>query len=466
MNLQSQPLNVRRSIASATVQLPDKLTQVLKFVVVTYLLGMVILSVEQFLSLPSNFTSVDFWNLLLLPVCWLYLIYTRRPIRFPYALGMWFILMGSLIGTFSSFNPLASIIFIAKEVYLYIWFVTLVSIFASLESSLLRRILLAWVIVVVLHGVILIGQFVSPNFYKFTLSVLGSIGRVDSRYIGRPAGFFDNPVWAALFQLMGFVPLLLLGFRRNLTLLLGMVVLLSILATASLGALTSLLGATMVAVIILLLMGGHLKFLLWLAAIVSLAAGLFLFAISQFPDVQGMLEHLTTDRAAHTSGERLHLWEGGAEVLFSQRSILGVGPDNYRDFLENKTLHNDTLEFGVERGIIGLLGLVLLAGEALKNAVKILLNQIKSKDTVQLSGVIFVAMLFGIFLESNAHQIFHFRSVWLALALLEAAYFKMIYPSGEGEIAKQTGLDEKKPQIPATYSALANRRRPSSEQSG
>ena len=104
--------------------------------------------------------------------------------------------------------------------------------------------------------------------------------------------------------------------------------------------------------IVLLLIVGHLKFLVCLPTVLTLAAGLFLFTLSQFPDVLARLEHLTTDRAAHTAGERLGLWGSGSEILFSQKSILGVGPNNYRDFLENKTLHNDFLEFGVERGAV------------------------------------------------------------------------------------------------------------------
>lgn len=436
---------VQSLVTSTTVQSSSRLTRVLRFFVVTYLLGLVILSVEQFLALPSNLTSVDFWNVLFIPICWLYLIRIRQPVRFPYALGMWLILLGSFIGTFSALNPLASFIFISKEVYIYIWFVSLVTIFASLEPSTLRRILIVWLVVALLHGVVLVAEFVSPNFYEFFISFLGSIGRVDVRYIGRPAGFFDNPVWAALFQLMSFVPLLLVGFRRQVTLLLGMVLLLSILATASLGALTSLLGASVVAVIILLLMGSHLKFLLWLATVITVGAGLFLFSINQFPRVLASLEHLTTDRAAHTSGERLHLWEGGLDVLFSPNSILGVGPDNYRDFLENKTLHNDTLEFGVERGVIGLLGLALFAVEALSNAAKILLKQIKSGDTARPSGVLFLAMLFGIFLESNAHQIFHFRSVWMGLALLEATYYTVVFSPLKAAFAKPDKASEISP---------------------
>ena len=304
-------------------------------------------------------------------------IHIRQAIRYPYVLGMWLILLGSFIGALFAFDPLTSIIFITKEVYLFVWCVTLAAVFVSLEPNLLHRVLLVWTAVAVLHGVLLIAEFVSPNFYLFIISFLGRFGPVDTRYFRRSTGLFQNPVWAALFQLMGFVPLLLLGLRRELSLLLGMVLLLSILATASLGALTSLLGASVVAVFLLLFMGGHLKFLVWLAAVVTLAAGLFLFAISQSPDVLARLEHLTTDRAAHTAGERMGLWGGGTAVLFSPKSILGVGTNNYRDEVENKTLHNDILEFGVERGVIGLLGLVLLTGEAWISAAKILLNQIK-----------------------------------------------------------------------------------------
>ena len=462
MEPQQHPLNVHLpAAASAVARPPSRLSSVLRFVVVTYLLGMLVLSVEQFLLLPSNLSLVDFWNLAFLPVCWLYLIRIRQAIRFPFALGMWFILLGSFLGTFISFDPLASIVVIIKEVYLYFWFVTLVAIFASLEPSLLRRVLLVWTAVVVLHGVLLVAEFVSPNFYGFMIAILGSIGKV---YIGRPSGLFENPISAAFFQLMGFVPLLLRGLRRQLSLLLGMVLLLSILAAASLGALAGLLGAFVVAVLLLLLMGGHLKFLVWLAAVVTFAAGLFYFTIRQYPDVQARLEHLTTERAAGTVGDRLELWGPGGAALFSTKSILGVGPNNYRDFLVNKTLHNDFLEFSVERGVIGLLGLVLLAGEALNSAVKILLNQIKSGDTARPSGVIFLAMLMSTLLVSQANQIFHFRVLWLGLALQEATLFRMMSPSIEA--VRRVELWGERLQSPKKSSPLTDRRDPSSVEAG
>ncbi len=466
MEPQQHPLNIHLSTASAAARSPSRLTSVLKFVVVAYVLGMVVLLVEQFTLLYSNFAPVDFWNILFLPMCWLYLIRIRHAVRFPFALGMWFILLGSFIGTFSAFDPSASIIVITKEVYLYVWFVTLAAVFTSFGPSLLRRVLLLWTAVVVLHGGLLIAQFVSPNFYGFTISVLGRIRGVDVRYIGRPAGFFLDPVWAALFQLIGFVPLLLVGLRRELSLLLGIVIALSILATASLGALAALAGASIVAVLVLLLTGGHLKFLVSLAAVATIAAGLFLFAILQYPDVLVRLEQLTVNRAAHTSGERLFLWGGGTEVLFSPKAILGVGPDNYRDFVENKTLHNDILEFGVERGVIGLLGLVLLASEALSSALKILWNQIKSRDMAVPAGVIFLAMLVGAFLDGNAHQIFHFRILWLGLALLEAYLFRMMSPSAETAVARQVKLWGERRQPPEKSSLLTDRRDPSSADVG
>jgi len=457
-----QPLNDHLPVAaSAADRPPSRLSLVLKFIVVAYLLGMVVLSVEQFISLPQNFDLVDFWNLLFIPVCWVYLIRIRHSIRFPFALGMWLILLGSLIGTFISTNPQASFIFITKEVYLYVWFVTMTAVFTSLEPRLMRHVLLVWTAVVVLHGILLVSEFVFPNFYLFIISFLRHFGPIDIRYFPRSTGLFQNPVWAALFQLMGFVPLLLLRLRRELSLFLGMILLLSILATASLGSLSALLGATVVAVFLLLLIGGHLKSFVWLASVMTLMAGLFFITIRQFPDILTKLEHLTTDRAAHTADERLFLWGGGTEVLFSPRSILGVGPNNYRDFLENKTLHNDTLEFGVERGVIGLLGLVLLAGEALISAVKILLNQIKSRDTAQPSGVIFLAMLFGVLLESNAHQIFHFRSVWLGMALLEATFYKMLSPSIE-LATKRVKVWGEKLQLPKKSSLSTDRRDPPS----
>ena len=417
---------------TSTSQPTNRLSLVLKYIVLVYLFVMVVLTVEQFLKLPQNLSLVDFWNLLFIPGCWLYLIRTRQAIYFPFALGMWLILLGSFIASFFAINPLVSIIFIIKEVYLYIWFVTLTAVFTNLEPRLVRSVLFVWIAVAVLHGIFLIAEFVLPTFYLSVISFLGRFGPIDTRYFPRSTGLYQNPVWAALFQLMGFVPLFLVRLRREWSFLLGMVILISILATASLGSLTALAGASVVALILLLFIGGHLKFFVWLGVLFTISVGLFLFTISQFPDVQYRLEHLTTQRAEHTADERLFLWAGGTEVLFSPRSIMGIGPNNYRDFLENKTLHNDTLEFGVERGVIGLLGLALLAAEALNSAIRILFNQIKSRDTYFPSGVFFLAMLFAVVLESNAHQIFHFRSVWLAMVFLESTFYRMNASSIEG----------------------------------
>jgi O-antigen ligase len=420
---------------------------------------MFLLSVEQFLLLPSNLGLVDFWNMLFLPVCWLYLIQIRQPLQFPYIFAISLILLGSFIGTLFAWNQLASIIVILKEVYLYVWCVTLIAIFASLEPHLLRRVLLAWAVVALLHGGVLVAEFVSPNFYESMIATLGSIGKV---YVGRPSGLFENPISAAFFQLMGFVPLLVTGLRRQWSLLLAMILVLSILATASLGTLSGLLAATMVAVTALFLLGGHLKFLIWLGTTVALAAGLFLFTISLFPDVLARLEHLTTERAEYTKDQRLDLWQGGSEALFSSKSILGVGPNNYRDAFAGKTLHNDFLEFGVERGVVGLLGLLLFATGAMSNAIKILLNQRNFLDTERPTGVIFIAMLVASLLISNANQIFHFRILWLGLALQEATLFRMMSPSMEAAVTEPVELLDERPRSPEKSLPLTDGSNPSS----
>jgi hypothetical protein len=284
------------------------------------------------------------------------------------------------------------------------------------------------------------------------VSTLGSIGKV---YIDRPSGLFENPISAAFFQLIGFVPLLLAGLRRELTLLMGIILMLSLLATASLGALFGLLAATGVAVIALLLLGGHTKFLVWLAVSLAVAAGLFYFTISLSPDVLARLQHLTTERVGYTAGQRLDLWQGGSEALFSSKSILGVGLDNYRDSFAGKTLHNDFLEFGVERGVIGLLGLFLLGFEAMSNAAKMLLIQIKSQGKARPTAVIFIAMLVAALLVSNANQIFHFRILWLGLALQESILLRMMSSAGEAEIFNPMKQGDKKTQSPLTEGSSA-----------
>jgi O-antigen ligase len=108
--------------------------------------------------------------------------------------------------------------------------------------------------------------------------------------------------------------------------------------------------------------------------------------------------------------------------------LWGVGPENFREVdakMTDNQLHNDFLAFFVERGLVGALGLGLLAFFAAGRAGYMVFLAHKYPDQNQLTVVVFLAAIAAIGVESLTHQVFHFRALWLVLALQEAMLYQM-----------------------------------------
>ena len=85
-----------------------------------------------------------------------------------------------------------------------------------------------------------------------------------------------------------------------------------------------------------------------------------------------------------------------------------------------KQLHNDLLAFSVERGLLGVLGLVMLAGVAVSRAVWMLQIGCKYPRQTGFTAVVFLATFAAVLVVSLTHQVFHSREIWLVLASQEA----------------------------------------------
>lgn len=392
----------------------------LRTVAVAGVLGMLLLSPVQFISLPLNMALVDVWNTLSLSVAWLYLIRVRQVIRLPYVASVWLILLGGLAGTFVTTQPSDSLAFIIKDVYLYIWFVTVVALVSSFNSRILRPILLVWLVVVVLHGILVVAQFLSPELFQMTAAFAERFGALDQ---WRPSGLFENANAAAFFQLMGFVPLVLLRPSRAIGLVAGTLLLGSILATGSMGTTAGfVVGLTIAAIAI----AGRdrasiAKVLPQLAIAALLLGGLFYFFAERDPDVASRFEGMFYDRAEGSAEGRLSLWKRGIDFFSSEMPIFGIGPDAYKDVDPlRKRPHNDLFAFLLERGLIGALGFVLFSTAAVVKSIHLFVKQKQRGNPAALTVVVFLAAIAAALVDAQFHQVFHQRSLWLVLALQEA----------------------------------------------
>lgn len=393
-----------------------------------WLIGLLVLLPIDIIELPFNVAFVDLWLLMGLPFVWLYFIRRRQRISLSYILAMWLILLGSFGSAFAAPDAPKSLIVILKEIYIFVWFITLAALLSTLGKMDFRRIMIVWFGVVLLHGFLIVGQFLVPDLWRLTLQ----ISRAKEAYdIFRPSGLFTNANTAAFFQLLAFVPLLLANLPKRTTMILGLLLFCTMILTGSMGATLAFMTGLSVAVAVLTFKGHFTivaKTFMQIGAVLLFFAAVLLLFISQNQTTREHFESIFLGRAEKSSGGRFYLWQRGLDVLESEEVfILGVGPENFRVYDgRDKQLHNDFMAFAVERGLLGTAGLVLFAIIALSRAVYILLaTDNKYSDRSRLVVVVFLAAIIAAIVESLTHQTFHTRQLWLVLAVQEAMLLRM-----------------------------------------
>jgi len=279
----------------------------------------------------------------------------------------------------------------------------------------------------------MLAQFIWPDLYRLTTG-LGGKSVIFDHF--RPSGLFmsekaGSANKAALFQLLGFVPLVLARPSEGMAIVFGIVLLASILVTGSMGTTIAFAAGLLVTVVAVTALGKHVilirNYFVRLVIALSFLGGLLFFVISNNQSYQDHFESVMVGRADRSSEGRFALWQRGLQVILDRNVFMwGVGPENFRVVDEQaKQLHNDLLAFGVERGLLGVLGLVILGAIAASRAFYMLQMYRKCPQRAGLVVVVFLAAIVAILVASLTHQVFHSRELWLVLASQEAMLFKM-----------------------------------------
>lgn len=387
-----------------------------------WLMGVVILLPMDFIKLPLNTVPVDAWILLAMPLVWLFYGYKVKSISVMYLVAIWLILLASFISIFPALAPMNSFVVLLKELYVFAWFFTIATVLCAVNAADRRRLLIVWSAAVLVHGAIIVAEFFSPAFWRFVTSLAGSVRDFE---MYRPSGLFVNANSAALFQLFGFVPLMLVSRSPRTAICLGVLLLPSMLATGSMAAALALSAGAVVALVVLAL-SGHMARVVaasgQLLMLVLVLVGLLYYVTSHNPRYHAHFERIFLGRAERSSGGRFDLWQRGFDVFLDHGAFLwGVGPENFREVDgHGNQLHSDFLAFLVERGLIGTVGLALLAGIALSRAATLIWLYYKYPDRVGLAGFVFLGAVVATLVESLTHQVFHFRELWLVMAFQEA----------------------------------------------
>ncbi|MEQ1632774.1 MAG: O-antigen ligase family protein [Planctomycetota bacterium] len=375
----------------------------------------------QCLKLPGNLQLADFASLVFMPLCWSWLVRTRRPLRLPLLSPMLGILCVTGIAAVASRDPMSGAIVLVTESYLYLWFVTLALLFGSVDEAALRRLLWVWVLSGLANGALILMQFVHPPLLATMNGMLSGRGALDPF---RPSGLFENCNSASLFQLSVFVPLLALRLRERTTAALAAVLLAMMLGTGSMGgALAFATGTAVMMLLLVVLRQQPRAFLRYIAlGLVGLVLLMILVAllVALVPSIEHRIEYVLTGRGEGSANSRFGLWQKGIDILLRDLPAFGVGPDVFKS-IAGFGMHNDILSFAVERGLLGVLFLILLVVMAAVHAVQLGRDRHSGNGALVHAGI-----LCGLVAIAQTHEIFHQRPLWVMLALQEGLWWRML----------------------------------------
>lgn len=358
---------------------------------------------------PAHTTALDALNVIFLPLYWARAVARREKVTFPLAIAFWLVLLGSFGGLWAATAHTRALLTIGQDIYLYLWCVTVAHFVA--RHCRVATVVATWVAVACAIAVL---SWVDRH--------TGALGGVFSGEL-RASGTFLNPnMFGSYIVVSFFLAWAVAGPERRLLWGALPLLFLGLLATASNGALAGFLAGCAATVMVqptqrpLLAMGGGLI----LAAVGVLALG-----VLQNDRVKQQLVSTFHRGRSEVGGaalgsaeERWPIWLDAA-VTF-RKHPMGVGPDNF-----NRNggpisgtyygPHNDYVGMTVERGPLGLLGWcgILVGTTALLRGLRSAGSELR------------VEALYGLMASIAMHcmviELFHFRHVWFAIAIILAA---------------------------------------------
>jgi hypothetical protein len=238
-------------------------------------------------------------------------------------------------------------------------------------------------------------------------------------YRWRADGFFPNPNYPAHFGVLAAALLMSIGTRRMrwIAVICGAVILWT---TASFGAMAMVV--VMVVVTVARAVERHTLVLALFLVGLAVAGALLIFAprsevesTSAAWEVKGVISE---ERFEKSQGSRLDRWGPALESFADEPWGLGPNGVANRLLVDGRAfeIHSDPIGFLVERGVLGLIGLIGLTVAIWRSAPKF-----------GITRVLFAACLVsGIFRET-----IHYRHMWMFLALAMAVDYRRSRADGE-----------------------------------
>ena len=398
---------------------------------------------------PGQSTPVDAVTLAYIAVAVLGIHRSGRALQLPAKLGFLLILAGGLAATVVGLSLPDSMLSLLVEAYLFLLFVCIANDLRG-DPRGLRVVLTVWAVTALVWATMFVGLHL--ELVPRALEELLLVGPRGGRQ--RVAGAAGNPNLAAAYMMTSFFVLLGSPWPRRppARWLAAGWLLYAVYLTGSNGA---LLGVAVGLAVLALAAGvrgsrtaGERHGVVGMGLV---AAGLLLVGVvmTGIPQVGASDLHVlaererggvlggTIGRLDRSVGGRLAIWSeawdgAGAQVL------VGVGPGSapripLAEGTLRRGLHNDYLAFLIERGVVGLLGLLVLSAALLRWSARLLTGELPDGRggrwvPAGIGGAVVASLLLA-----TTHESFHFRHLWVLFGLAWAACQVLAAPPGPAD---------------------------------
>ena len=353
----------------------------------------------------------------------------RRPrIDLPLIGPVLVISVGSLIAVTNAESVTKAFVTMVQDAYLYLWFLALVVMLKDRGDQRIIRI--AWMWAANVAAAIALFLLLTDGTTTFA-RIFGPKGF-------RAVGLFDGPNSLADYLMLSWFAVLSLSGQTNRFVLWGSLAfqMLALIATKSNGAMSSwLLGMALWAFIrVFSRTGSALAMVASSTLVIGLVLGGFwIVSESGGTALQDFKKKTFMGRLEHSAEGREQIWQRLFERY--QRTPLGIAPGNSSEqrlsmghrerkhSYKSKEAHNDYLGYLVERGPLGLLGLVLLVALPFR-ALWIGYHKVSDRAWRAGAGGAITAALAGGLVATTFHSLtmekLHFRHYWMFLAIVFA----------------------------------------------
>lgn len=396
---------------------------------------------------PYNTAPVDALIVLYLVFALIAWSAPKRVMSFPLAAVTAFILGVSLIGVGMSQFPGPGRTAVIIDLYLYVFFVAVVNDLRH-DRRAIGIVLSTWAFSALAWAVLANGIT-----FHFLPGGLARLILANSRALNRASATTDNPNLAASYFLISLFVLAAAPRPRSRPLrwAAALWLILAIYGTGSVAGLVGLVtgGAVMGGSFLVRRAGSTVRQAQVVIGLLLVVLAVAVFGVFRLVASKSLLNEVATISAQQKQGGifqnslgrsnrslhgRLTLWTQGLEKSAGgvRQELLGVGAGEAKYTVDYKSLHNDILAYLVERGIIGLFGLMLLYWFVFRQSVRLLGPRGPSR--LHPLG----AAVFANFAFSMTHQTLHFRHVWLLFALIWAVTGRVrLEPEPEAEGAAE-----------------------------